>query len=52
MGEGRERRPLAVITDAPVDFADRVDRRELEINIKEALYRPLFERIKKIKIKK
>jgi len=45
MGEGRERQPLAVVTDAPVTFTGRVNRHELEIDIKEDLYRPLFNHI-------
>jgi coenzyme F420-0:L-glutamate ligase len=44
MGEGCERRPLAVITGAPIEFTNRVRRKELEIDIKEDIYRPLFER--------
>lgn len=43
MGEGNERRPLAIIEGAPVEFCDRVNRRELHINIKEDMCRPLFQ---------
>jgi coenzyme F420-0:L-glutamate ligase len=49
MGEGAERQPLAVITDAPVVFKNKIDRNELFINPKDDIYRPLFENIKKIK---
>lgn len=42
MGEGNERQPLAVITDAPVVFTTKVNRQELEIDIREDLYQPLF----------
>jgi F420-0:gamma-glutamyl ligase len=52
MGEGAEQQPLALITDAPVAFIDRIDRKELEINIKEDIYQPLFEKIRKIRWKK
>ncbi|MBU2566527.1 coenzyme F420-0:L-glutamate ligase [Patescibacteria group bacterium] len=52
MGEGREQIPLAVIEDAPVEYTDRVNKKELEINIKEDLYQPLFEKIKKIRFKR
>lgn len=45
MGEGNERRPLALIEDAPVAFCDRVNRKELHIDIKEDMYRPLFSRL-------
>lgn len=50
MGEGAERKPLAVIKNAPVEFCERVDRKELEINIKEDIYQPIFEKIKRIKL--
>ncbi len=52
MGEADEQRPLAIISNAPIEFSERVDRKELEIDIKEDLYQPLFQRIKKIKLKK
>ncbi|MDO8514591.1 MAG: coenzyme F420-0:L-glutamate ligase [bacterium] len=44
MGEGRERQPLAVIEDAPVEFVSRVNRKELAIPFKDDIYRPLFSR--------
>ncbi|HEY4496736.1 MAG TPA: coenzyme F420-0:L-glutamate ligase [Candidatus Paceibacterota bacterium] len=49
MGEGRERQPLALIEDAPVEFVEKTNRKELEINLKEDLYQPLFEKIKKLR---
>nr|AIA17475.1 F420-0:Gamma-glutamyl ligase [uncultured bacterium] len=49
MGEAAEKKPLAVITDAPVEFTERVNRRELIIDIKEDLYQPLFARAAKKK---
>ncbi len=52
MGEGAEKQPLAIITGAPVEFKDKINRHELDIDIKEDLYRPLFEKIGKIKLKK
>ena len=51
MGEGRERCPLAVITNAPIEFVERISRKELEIDIAEDIYQPLFAKIKKIRIK-
>ncbi len=42
MGEGRERQPLAVIEDAPVEFSERVNRKELRIDMEDDIYRPLF----------
>ncbi len=51
MGEGKERQPLALITDASIDFTDKINKKELLIDIKEDLYQPLFEKIKRIKLK-
>ncbi|MCF7831716.1 MAG: coenzyme F420-0:L-glutamate ligase [Candidatus Pacebacteria bacterium] len=48
MGEGDECRPLALITEAYVDFIDTVDQQELDIDIREDLYQPLFENMKNI----
>ena len=42
MGEGAERHPIALIKDAPVEFSERTDRKELLIPIKDDLYFPLF----------
>lgn len=49
MGEGNERQPLAIIEGAPVEFCDRVNRKELHIDIKEDMYRPLFSKLPKLK---
>ena len=49
MGEGAERQPLAVIKNAPVEFKDKTDPRELFIDPREDIYQPLFEKIKKVK---
>lgn len=49
MGEGNECQPLAIIKDAPVIYTDKLDRKGLNIDIKEDMYQPLFEKIKKIK---
>jgi dihydrofolate synthase / folylpolyglutamate synthase len=42
MGEGNERQPLAVIEDAPVEFTNTVNKKELIIAEKDDLYRPLL----------
>lgn len=42
MGEGAECRPLALIEDAPAQFKEHVNTKELLVDIKEDLYRPLF----------
>jgi len=52
MGEGNEQQPLALITDAPVRFVNKVNKKELLIDPHEDLYQPLFEKIKKIKFRK
>ncbi len=52
MGEGKEQQPLALITEAPVLFTEKVNKKELFIDPREDIYQPLFERIKKIKFKK
>ena len=52
MGEGAERQPLAIISEAPVEFSHKINRHELDIDIREDLYRPIFEKIGKIKINK
>lgn len=44
MGEGSEQQPLAIITDAPVEFSDRMNRAELYIPLKDDLFRNLFRR--------
>ena len=47
MGEGDEKKPLAVITDAPVSFADAVDRTEVRIPLEDDMYLPFFGRLPK-----
>jgi F420-0:gamma-glutamyl ligase len=43
MGEGRERQPLAVIEDAPVEWTNNVDSKELWIAPEDDVYRPYFD---------
>lgn len=45
MGEGSERCPLAIIEDAPVEFVEKVNRKEVQISAKEDMYAPLFRRV-------
>ena len=47
MGEGKERQPLALITNAPVYFTEKINKKELFINLKDDLYLPLFRSILK-----
>jgi coenzyme F420-0:L-glutamate ligase len=47
MGEGAERQPLAVIEGAPVEFVERVNRKELSIPPEHDMYRPFFEQVAK-----
>jgi F420-0:gamma-glutamyl ligase len=42
MGEGREQQPLAIITDAPIDFCKKIKPGELLIDIDKDMYMPLF----------
>ncbi len=50
MGEVAEQKPLAIISGSQVDFVNRINKHELDIDVREDLYQPLFERIKKIEI--
>jgi len=52
MGEGKEQQPLSIIENPPVEFTNQVNPKELQINPKEDIYQPLFENIKKARIKK
>ena len=45
MGEGAEKKPLAVITEAPVVFTDHNDPLELSIPVTEDLYFPLYKHL-------
>jgi F420-0:gamma-glutamyl ligase len=45
MGEGDEQQPLAIINNAPIEFSNKLNRDELKIDIKEDIYRPIFEKI-------
>lgn len=42
MGEGTERQPLAVITDAPVVWAEKTDRKALSIPFADDMYLPFL----------
>jgi coenzyme F420-0:L-glutamate ligase len=46
MGEGREKRPLALISGAPIEYVDRPDKNELKIDVREDMYGPLFRKIR------
>src|SRR5262249_14849593 len=46
MGEGAEQQPLAVIEGAGVEFAERVNRKELEMDPREDVYAPLFKKLR------
>jgi dihydrofolate synthase / folylpolyglutamate synthase len=47
MGEGREQRPLALVTGLAVEFVERTNRKELVIPPEHDMYRPFFEEVKK-----
>ena len=42
MGEGSERRPLAIIKKVPIEYVDKINRGELLVNIKDDMYGPIF----------
>lgn len=44
MGEGNEKRPLAIISNAPVTYTDKINKQELRISLEEDMYGPLFRR--------
>ncbi len=46
MGEGDERMPLTIIKEAPIKYCEKINKKELKIDIKEDMYGPLFRRIK------
>ena len=43
MGEGNERQPICIIEDAPVEFTNRINKRELLVSPKDDMYGPLFQ---------
>jgi F420-0:gamma-glutamyl ligase len=45
MGEGSERKPLAIITKAPIVFTKNINRKELLINPREDIHAPLFSKL-------
>lgn len=45
MGEGKEKQPLVLITNAPVVFVDKIKRDELVINPKRDIYAPFFNKL-------
>ena len=45
MGEGNEQQPLALITDAPVVFTNKINKNELKINPKEDIFYPLLKNL-------
>lgn len=45
MGEGNEQQPLATIIDSEIEYCEKVNKKELKIEIKEDIYGPLFKEI-------
>lgn len=45
MGERDEQQPLAIIKKAPIEFCDKVRRKELYIDIQDDIYGPLFSKL-------
>lgn len=46
MGEGNECKPLAIITNADIKFCEKINKKELYIDIKDDMYQPLFTNLK------
>lgn len=46
MGEADEQCPLCVVTNAPVTFTEKTDRKEIQYPVQNDLYTPLFEAAK------
>lgn len=46
MGEGDEQQPLVIISDTLVQYADKINKNELKIDIKEDIYGPMFKAMK------
>lgn len=47
MGEANEKCPLALIENAPVEFTETFDRRDLEVSLSEDMYLPLYQHLLK-----
>jgi len=45
MGEGNEQQPLAIIEKIPIEFCDKIHRKELHIAIQDDMYQPLFSKL-------
>ncbi len=45
MGEGKEQQPLALITEAPVKFVEKVNKKELNIKLTEDIFYPMLKNI-------
>jgi coenzyme F420-0:L-glutamate ligase len=45
MGEGNEGKPIAIVEDAPVEFRERINTRELAVSVTDDLYVPFFKKI-------
>lgn len=51
MGEGKEKKPLALISGAPVKFNNQNTQIDLTVRPQDDIYYPVFENIRKIKLK-
>lgn len=45
MGEGAEQQPLALITQAPVEFVEKIDKEELRIPLEDDIYLPFLSKL-------
>ncbi len=51
MGEGREQQPLVLITEAPVEFTNKINKKELKIDPKKDMFYPLMKNLRYAKKK-
>ena len=45
MGEGNEQQPLALITDAPVVFTNKINKKEMRVKLSEDIFYPLLKNL-------
>lgn len=45
MGEGREQQPIALITDAPIEFVEKINKKELQVKSKDDIFYPFLNKL-------
>lgn len=46
MGEGNERQPLAIVSEMPVEFSEKISKRELEVSPQDDMFSPLLKSLR------